>query len=64
MQSVLEEYGDLKIIDDVRVSRALNRSEFTKFNADLKGSKLRRIEDELVKQTVELGKWLEFATLS
>jgi len=58
VQSVLEEHGDLKIIDNVRVNRALNRSEFTKLNADLKRSKLRRIEDELVKQTVELGKWL------
>ena len=58
VQSVLEEHGDLKIIDDVRVSRALNRSEFTKLNADLQRSKFRRIEDELVKQTVELGKWL------
>ena len=58
VQSVLEEYGDLKIIDDIRISRALNRSEFTKLNADLQRSKLRRIEDELVKQTVELGKWL------
>ena len=36
----------------------MNRSEFTKLNTDLKRSKLRRIEDELVKQTVELGKWL------
>ena len=58
VQSVLEEYGDLKIIDDIRVSRALNRSEFAKLNADLKQSKLRRFEDELVKKTVELGKWL------
>ena len=58
VQSVLEEYGDLKIIDDIRVNRALNRSEFAKLNADLKQSKLRRFEDELVKQTVELGKWL------
>ncbi len=58
VQSVLEEYGDLKIIDDIRVSRALNRSEFSKLNADLKKSKLRRFEDNLVKQTVELGKWL------
>ena len=53
VQSVLEEYGDLKIIDDIRVSRALDRSEFTKLNADLQRSKLRRIEDEMVKQTVE-----------
>ena len=58
VQSVLEEYGDLKIIDDIRVSRALNRSEFAKLNADLERSKLRRFEDDLVKQTVELGKWL------
>ena len=58
VQSVLEEYGDLKIIDDIRVSRALNRSEFAKLNDDLKRSKLRRFEDELVKKTVELGKWL------
>ena len=58
VQSVLEEYGDLKIIDDIRVSRALNRSEFAKLNSDLERSKLRRFEDELVKQTVELGKWL------
>ena len=58
VQSVLEEYGDLKIIDDIRVSRALSRSEFAKLNADLNKSKLRRFEDDLVKQTVELGKWL------
>ena len=58
LQSVLEEHGDLKIIDDVRIRRALNRSEFSKLNADLKRGKLRRIEDEMVKQTVELGKWL------
>ena len=58
VQSVLEEYGDLKIIDDIRVSRALNRSEFAKLNDDLKRSKFRRFEDELVKKTVELGKWL------
>ena len=58
VQSVLEEYGDLKIIADLRVSRALNRSEFAKLNDDLKRSKLRRFEDELVKKTVELGKWL------
>ena len=58
VQSVLEEYGDLKIIDDIRVSRALNRSEFAKLNADLERSKLRRFEDDLVKQTDELGKWL------
>ena len=58
VQSVLEEYGDLKIIDDIRVSRALGRSEFSKLNADLNKSKLRRFEDDLVKQTVELGKWL------
>ena len=58
VQSVLEEYGDLKIIDDIRVSRALNRSEFVRLNTDLKRSKLRRFEDDLVKQTVELGKWL------
>ena len=58
MQSVLEEYGDLKIIDDIRVNRALNRSEFAQLNADLKQSKLRRFEDDLVKQTIELGKWL------
>ena len=58
VQSVLEEYGDLKIIDDIRVSRALSRSEFSKLNADLNKSKLRRFEDDLVKQTVELGKWL------
>ncbi len=58
VQSVLEEYGDLNIIDDIRVSRALNRSEFAKLNADLERSKLRRFEDDLVKQTVELGKWL------
>ena len=58
VQSVLEEYGDLKIIDDIRVNRALNRSEFTKLNAELQRSKLRRFEDDLVKQTVELGKWL------
>ena len=58
VQSVLEEYGDLKIIDDIRVSRALNRSDFVKLNSDLKQSKLRRFEDDLIKQTVELGKWL------
>jgi len=58
VQSVLEEYGDLKIIDDIRVSRALNRSEFLRLNSDLNQSKLRRFEDDLVKQTVELGKWL------
>ena len=58
VQSVLEEYGDLKIIDDFRVRRALNRSEFAKLNTDLKRSKLRMFEDELVKQTIELGKWL------
>ncbi|MBS1255737.1 MAG: hypothetical protein MAG581_01546 [Deltaproteobacteria bacterium] len=58
VQSVLEEHGDLKIIDDVRVNRALNRSEFAKLNDALKRSNLRRFEDDLVKQTVELGKWL------
>ena len=35
VQSVLEEYGDLKIIDDIRVNRALNRSEFAKLNLSL-----------------------------
>ncbi len=58
VQSVLEEHGDLKIIDDVRVIRALNSSEFAKLKSDLTRSNLRRIEDDLVKQTVELGKWL------
>ncbi len=59
VQSVLEEHGDLKIIDDIRVKRALNRSEFATLNADLKRGNLRRIEDELVNQTIELGKWLQ-----
>ena len=58
VQSVLEEYGDLKIIDDIRVRRALSRSEFSRLKTNLRQSKLRRFEDELVKQTVELGKWL------
>ena len=58
VQSVLEEHGDLKIIDDVRVIRALNSSEFAKLKSDLTRSNLRRIEDDLIKQTVELGKWL------
>ena len=39
VQSVLEEYGDLKIIDDIRVNRALNRSEFTQLTAELQRSK-------------------------
>ena len=56
VQSVLEEHGDLKIIDEVRVKSALNRSEFAKLSASLKQSKLRSFEDDLVKQTIELGK--------
>jgi hypothetical protein len=58
VQSVLEEHGDLKIIDEVRIKSALNRSEFAKLSASLKQSKLRSFEDDLVKQTIELGKWL------
>jgi len=58
VQSVLEEHGDLEIIDRVRVERALNRIEFSKLRDSLKDSKLRRFDDDLVKQSVELGKWL------
>ena len=58
VQSVLEEHGDLKIIDDVRVERALNRSQFAQLRTSLEQSKLRRFDEELVKQTIELGKWL------
>jgi len=58
VQSVLEEHGDLKIIDDVRVVRALNSSQFTPLRTSLEKNKLRRIDDELIQQTIELGKWL------
>jgi hypothetical protein len=46
VQSVLEEHGDLKIIDDVRVVRALNSSQFTPLRTSLEKNKLRRIDDE------------------
>jgi hypothetical protein len=58
VQSVLEEHGDLKIIDDVRVERALNSSQFAPLRTSLEKNKLRRIDDELISQTIELGKWL------
>ena len=58
VQSVLEEHGDLKIIEDVRVERALSRSQFSQLRDSLEQSKLRRFNDELIKQTIELGKWL------
>jgi len=58
VQSVLEEHGDLKIIDDIRVQRALNRSQFKKLRESLEKNKLRRIDEKLIKQTIELGKWL------
>ena len=58
VQSVLEEHGDLKIIDNVRVVRALNSSQFTPLRTSLEKNKLRRIDDELIQQTIELGKWL------
>jgi hypothetical protein len=58
VQSVLEEHGDLKIIDDVRVLRALNSSQFTPLRTSLEKNKLRRIDEKLKNQTIELGKWL------
>jgi len=58
VQSVLEEHGDLKIIDEVRVKRAINRSQFEQLRTSLEKSKLRSFKDELIKQSVELGKWL------
>ena len=58
VQSVLEEHGDLKIIDDFRVERALNRSQFEKLRKSLEKNKLRRINEELINHAVELGKWL------
>ena len=58
VQSVLEEHGDLKIIDEVRVARALNSSQFNQLKILLKKNKLRRIDEELIKKTIELGKWL------
>lgn len=58
VQSVLEEHGDLKIIDDIRVKRALNRNQFDQLRTSLEKGKLRRIDEELVKKTIELGKWL------
>ncbi len=58
VQSVLEEHGDLKIIDDVRVQRAINRSQFDQLRTSLEKSKLRSFEESLIKQSVELGKWL------
>ncbi|MBC8257618.1 MAG: hypothetical protein H8E38_01240 [SAR324 cluster bacterium] len=58
VQSVLEEHGDLAIIDNLRVERALNRSEFSQLRSSLQQSKLRQFEDTLIKQTIELGKWL------
>ena len=36
VQSVLEEHGDLKIIDEVRVARALNSSQFSQLKILLK----------------------------
>ena len=58
VQSVLEEYGDLEIIDDVRVERAINRSQFEKLRTYLEKNKLRSFEEELLKESVKLGKWL------
>ena len=58
VKSVLEEHGDLKIIDDIRVKSALNSSKFMPLSISLKKNKLRRIDDELINQTIELGKWL------
>ena len=45
VQSVLEEHGDLKIIDEVRVARALNSSQFNQLKILLKKNKLRRIDE-------------------
>jgi len=58
VQSVLEEHGDLKIIDELRVQRAINLSQFEHLRKSLEDSKLRSFEEELIKQSVELGKWL------
>ncbi len=58
VQSVLEEHGDLEIIDDIRVHRAINKSQFEDLRNSLKTSKLRSFDEELRKNSIELGKWL------
>ena len=58
VQSVLEEHGDLKIIEDIRVERALNRSQFSELKTLLEETKLSRFDDNLIQQTIKLGKWL------
>lgn len=58
VQSVLEEHGDLEIIDDVRVERAINLSQFEQLRTSLKKRELRSFEEELIKESIELGKWL------
>jgi len=58
VQSVLEEHGDLKIIDDIRVERAINRSQFEDLRTALEKSKLRSFDENLREKSIELGKWL------
>ena len=58
VQSVLEEHGDLEIIDDIRVERAISKSQFEDLRNSIKKTKLRSFDEELRKKSIALGKWL------
>lgn len=56
--SVLEEYGNLEVIDNSRVKGALNRTEFRKLKQVIAEEQFRRYEKPLIDGAIQLGKQL------
>ena len=56
VMSVLEEYGDLEVIDEVYVQNHLERTEFRELKRMVKEEKFRRYEQPLVERVIRFGK--------
>ncbi|MFL2749950.1 MAG: hypothetical protein ACJ0DI_10845 [bacterium] len=58
VMSVLEEYGDLEVIDEVYVQNHLERTEFRELKRMVEEEKFRRYEQPLVERVIRFGKSL------
>ena len=56
--SVLEEYGNLEVIENSRVKGAMNRTEFRKLTKLIEEEQFRRFEKPLIDEAIQLGKQL------